>query len=290
MIVRLAILLLLMGLGIAQAQAAEYIGEKECFACHKNQKRSYMGNKHGFTFENNARGDLQARGCESCHGPGSEHAKVVGEDGYKGPMMIENFKSAEATKQCVACHQGSARIHWAGSQHEASGVTCTNCHKMHTNEPMVNVSVCGTCHAQQRAQVQRSAHMPVREGAMSCMSCHNPHGGTGPSGLKRASINEVCYECHTEKRGPMLREHAPVRENCVNCHDPHGNSNPTMLKMRPPYLCQSCHAINFHPANLYDGSSSGLAGSDRRLIGKGCVNCHSQIHGSNHPSGQHFQR
>ena len=42
--------------------------------------------------------------------------------------------------------------------------------------------------------------------------------------LKAASVNEQCYTCHTEKRGPFLWEHAPVRESCLNCHTPHGSN------------------------------------------------------------------
>ena len=40
-------------------------------------------------------------------------------------------------------------------------------------------------------------------------------------------------------------------------------------------------------------SSENLAGGlapDTRLVNRGCVNCHSQIHGSNHPSGARFHR
>ena len=33
--------------------------------------------------------------------------------------------------------------------------------------------------------------------------------------IKADSVNELCYTCHTEKRGPFLFEHAPVREDCV---------------------------------------------------------------------------
>ena len=32
--------------------------------------------------------------------------------------------------------------------------------------------------------------------------------------LKEASVNDNCYKCHAEKRGPFLWEHPPVRENC----------------------------------------------------------------------------
>lgn len=127
---------------------------------------------------------------------------------------------------------------------------------------------------------------------MSCMSCHNPHGSSGPSMLKNASINDTCYSCHAEKRGPFLWEHAPVRENCMNCHEPHGSNHANLLRMKAPYLCQQqCHTPRFHPTNAYNGNNI-VGGTSKSVIvlGKNCLNCHSQVHGSNHPSGAVLQR
>ena len=71
----------------------------------------------------------------------------------------------------------------------------------------------------------RTSHHPVREGKMGCASCHNPHDGNRPKMIKADSVNELCYTCHAEKRGPFLFEHAPVREDCVSCHEPHGTNH-----------------------------------------------------------------
>jgi len=38
----------------------------------------------------------------------------------------------------------------------------------------------------------------------------------------------------------------------------------------------------------YDGTQ--LAAASNRVVGRSCVNCHSQIHGSNHPAGDKFLR
>ena len=84
-------------------------------------------------------------------------------------------------------------------------------------------------------------------------------------------------------------EHAPVRENCTTCHDPHGSSNDRMLAVRLPMLCQRCHIATRHPATIYDNNAITVNKSNR-MFGRSCVNCHSNIHGSNHPSGQFFMR
>jgi DmsE family decaheme c-type cytochrome len=127
---------------------------------------------------------------------------------------------------------------------------------------------------------------------MSCASCHNPHGSLAPNLLIKASLNETCYICHQEKRGPMLWEHAPVREDCSICHDSHGSNHLSMLKLKPPYLCQTCHSNVFHPSTLFDATElpGGAGTAQRDILGKACLNCHSRIHGSNHPSGTRFTR
>jgi predicted CXXCH cytochrome family protein len=68
--------------------------------------------------------------------------------------------------------------------------------------------------------------------------------------MAKASINDTCYQCHAEKRGPFLFEHAPVRENCLNCHTPHGSNQNTLLVAPIPFLCQQCHSNFLHPNNL----------------------------------------
>jgi DmsE family decaheme c-type cytochrome len=131
--------------------------------------------------------------------------------------------------------------------------------------------------------------MPVREGKMECSSCHNPHGSTNVRLLKIGNwVNEICVSCHTEKRGPYIWDHAPAREACSTCHDPHGSNQERMLVAKMPMLCQRCHVATRHPSSIYDGSD--LNSRSNRLIGRSCVNCHSQIHGSNSPAGHTFLR
>jgi DmsE family decaheme c-type cytochrome len=102
------------------------------------------------------------------------------------------------------------------------------------------------------------------------------------------TINETCTSCHAEKRGPFLHDHAAGRESCASCHDPHGSTNDRMLVAKDPMLCQRCHVSSRHPATIYDGTQ--IAAASNRVVGRSCVNCHSQIHGSNHPAGEKFLR
>ena len=283
----------------AGAQQASYVGQQTCVACHAQENANWAHTVHAKVFELNPRNQLQMQGCEACHGPGSVHVQNPAE-----PLSIIRFSRrstlpiSEQNGVCLTCHRGGQRIFWASSTHESHDIACADCHN-----PMANFSLrglqartsinetCFQCHKTQRAEFSRRSHMPLLEGRIACVDCHNPHGSTTEPLLKADSVNEVCFTCHAEKRGPFLFEHAPVRENCVNCHTPHGSNHEKLLVTARPLLCQQCHAQNGHPAQLMTrGTMANGRSPDVRLLSRSCSNCHSQIHGSNHPSGAKFER
>jgi DmsE family decaheme c-type cytochrome len=202
----------------------------------------------------------------------------------------------EANEVCLSCHTHDAHTQWKGSMHDARNLSCITCHSVHDSKSeraqlkaATITATCAVCHRTEAAKLQRVGHMPVREGKMECTSCHNPHGSTNVRMLRVGNwINESCVSCHAEKRGPFLWDHAPVREACNTCHDPHGSNNDRMLVAKLPMLCQRCHIGTRHPSTIYDATQ--LAARSNRLIGRGCVNCHAQIHGSNSPTGNAFLR
>jgi DmsE family decaheme c-type cytochrome len=132
----------------------------------------------------------------------------------------------------------------------------------------------------------------VRFGKISCSDCHNPHGSTATAMVNKPTVNQTCFTCHAEKRGPYLWEHAPVAEDCTLCHHPHGSVYQMRLKKNPPLLCQQCHSSSGHPSVARTGAAlpGGSAGGSAFLLAGSCLNCHSQVHGSNHPSGAKLMR
>lgn len=263
-----------------------------CLDCHEDYIKSFARTKHA-RFYKKALGKSLIQSCESCHGPMSAHATEADFD--KKQSTTVSFKTITPQQKnqiCQQCHEKQTTLHWRGSAHEMANVSCDKCHYVMTRKSKRRLSInedskkaCFACHADKRARMLRSAHMPLREGKMDCASCHNPHGSLAPNLLIEATLNETCYLCHQEKRGPMLWEHAPVREDCSSCHDSHGSNHLSMLKLKQPYLCQTCHSNTRHPSSLFDRGST-----PRDLLGKACLNCHSRIHGSNHPSGTRFTR
>lgn len=278
-------------------------GDAKCTRCHDEYETypvlSIGKTRHGVT------ADGRTPTCTSCHGDSIAH--LENQEGLENrPEVDRNFKKGTNTpvevlnEGCMSCHQGGNRMHWAGSQHANSDVACSSCHQVHTQHDMVRDKktqgeVCFACHKDQRAEIARASHHPIPEGKVACSDCHNPHGASGPTLLKSNTVVETCTGCHAEKRGPFLWEHPPGADNCTNCHTPHGSNHTPLLKSRTPFLCQQCHAANHHPSNIYDGSKipaseGGTASPAQQLLLRNCLNCHTQIHGSNHPSGPRFTR
>jgi DmsE family decaheme c-type cytochrome len=273
-------------------------GADTCLACHGDP--SVIGifrTKHARP--NDPRGPFGHGGlqCEACHGPGGAHVKAQG--GPLAGMVDFGTKAlAPAAKQnamCLGCHQSNAAHDWASSAHAARDIACASCHTLHAAQDPVRsavtqIEVCTGCHQAQHTDLFKPSHHPLREGKMACTSCHAPHGSTAPAQLVKNTVNETCTTCHAEYRGPFLWEHQPVTEDCGNCHTPHGSVQPSLLKVRAPFLCQQCHEGAGHPsiANTPQGLLSGTPSP--YLLAGGCINCHSQVHGSNHPSGRTFMR
>lgn len=294
-----------LAVSIASAQTeAVYVGEKVCTTCHSLENKHFSETVHAKVFRQNPKTADEKQVCEACHGPGSLHQKnPTDKNNLVGFTKRWGTPIEKQNAQCQTCHKGGSQLHWPGSIHSSNQVGCADCHNpMEKNSPsglLTKASVnetCASCHQQQRAEFNKRSHMPLPEGKISCVDCHNPHGSATKPLLKTESVNTTCYNCHAEKRGPFLWEHAPVRENCTNCHAVHGSNHDKLLVTARPALCQQCHNLSVgHSGAFFRGDQTAAAGqiggaSSQRLPGRACQNCHTQIHGSNHPAGARFQR
>ena len=265
-----------------------YVGSQVCAGCHAGVIAAFGDTLMG-RIGKTQKGKFE---CENCHGPGSAHVKAGGGRGVGGIISFRPNDPTRTPEQnnaiCLGCHEKGDRTYWSGSTHETRGLSCTNCHTVMKNvsrksqlKNAFEPDVCFQCHKDRRAQMYRTSHMPLREGKITCSNCHNPHGSFTEALLRQNSINDNCYSCHAEKRGPFLFEHAPVRENCANCHDPHGSINEYLLKIPRQRLCAECHGFGH-------GLTSGPLAV--QSISRSCQNCHTQVHGTNSPSGPLLHR
>lgn len=298
--------------GKAMGPATEALkGDAICTRCHDESDLkpvlSIYQTRHG------VQADGRAPKCQSCHGDSDAHVKnTAGTSTRPAPDVLfgarsskfSSFKRSPAEAQnasCLTCHEKSAaRTHWAGSAHQSNDVACVSCHEIHAAHDKVRgkktqPATCFTCHKEQRAESHKISHHAIGEGKVACSDCHNPHGSAGAKSLKKNTVNETCYTCHAEKRGPFLWEHQPVTEDCGACHTPHGSNITPLLKSRAPFLCSECHDGPHNSKVPVAANAAGFQGGltsvpSENYTGRACQNCHSMVHGSNHPAGALLHR
>ena len=100
------------------APNADAVGAKTCVACHAQENMQASHSLHVASFRAGAATSGPQAACESCHGPGSEHAKNPTAPG----SIIAFTHDAKTSPQvqagvCLSCHAGGARQHWIGSIH-----------------------------------------------------------------------------------------------------------------------------------------------------------------------------
>jgi DmsE family decaheme c-type cytochrome len=287
-----------------ETQPYSEAGADTCLGCHNSPDMAVIfSTAHGQRADpDSPMANLQ---CEACHGPAGLHSGRRQTRANHAPVVAfgpdADTLPEDQVAACTGCHTRDVGLAWSGSVHERNETLCSACHQVHAaRDPMLTPAtqnnLCFDCHREQRAaSMKPSAHPlrtedPVRIAAMACSDCHNPHGSGSFAGLVRDTTNQVCFECHAEFRGPLLFEHAPVSEDCSLCHDPHGSIHPPMLSQRPPLLCQSCHSQSGHPSVSFTDQSLAGGTPSSMILQRSCLNCHTQVHGSNHPSGAVLMR
>jgi len=271
---------------------AVMVGDETCMGCHEEIGDNFSKTLHGTLAESQS--GVAGIACESCHGPGSVHAEETDPEKIVNPAKGDQFGSTT----CLGCHKTEEFDDWTFAHHNTADVNCSSCHTIHADyRPLSrdNIQeVCYGCHTDVRAAAFMPSHHPVREGNISCLDCHNPHGGQAALTMENTG-RELCLSCHPEKEGPFVYEHAPVNEDCMICHTPHGSVADNLLVQTEPTLCLNCHAMHFHATiEGWDGNFSvplaperaGFSTPDgwkKGMLTK-CTQCHSEIHGTDLPS------
>jgi DmsE family decaheme c-type cytochrome len=242
--------------------ASEAVGAEECETCHED----VLGHAPAPSYHAE---------CEACHGPGDLHTDSEEVADIRFPSNAD----------CESCHDTAHRtlLEWTMSEHNRSGVYCSDCHATHGREPWhlrqpgaVALAVaphaggvtrmCSSCHPEVAARFDLPSHHPLREGMLGCTDCHAPHGERR---VALGAATEQCTRCHQDYAGPWIYEHGPVTEDCGYCHAPHGTSSRALLETNEPGVCIGCHTL----------AESGAV-HDPFAFATRCSDCHSAVHGS----------
>ena len=202
-------------------------------------------------------------GSETCAGC---HAKQAEEFKHSSHVRID--VPGAKVSGCETCHGPGSKHAEAGGGRGVGGII----------NPRKDPSACFTCHLDKKAEFRLTFHHPVLEGKMGCADCHSAHGAeVRPwSATTMQDINEACYKCHKDQRGPFVWEHEALREGCATCHKVHGSINDKMLSIRDSNLCLRCHAqVGLPTVGKRSHASYWPSGT--------CFSggCHTAVHGSN---------
>ena len=271
---------------LAAPMAIAAQGNSPCADCHEDVFETMHENTHLRIQPFEVQG--RTTGCQGCHGDATAHMEQGGD-----PSLITTYEDkAEWNDTCLGCHSRKGQSEWHVSTHAMEGLACLDCHGSHERgKPLAS---CETCHAGAVAQFRLPSRHPVREGLMSCNSCHDSHAATEAKLKTKQRMNDLCFDCHPSKEGPFIFEHEPVVEDCAICHTPHGSVADNLLVANEPMVCLQCHEFHFHTG--YKGADEradvggteyespwGAEGFNRGFTTK-CTECHSQIHGTDLPS------
>ncbi len=278
---------------------ADYVGTAKCLsACHFHDKvkRDFEGSTMGAQLSKKA--GMPIVDCESCHGPGSlaiegltpEKVEQDSKEGkqtackYETLIDYKHIPAQALSLICLKCHSQNASFNlhnWNSGMHAINDVSCSDCHKVHIGvdlkvKPRETVEMCTNCHEDVRAEFLLTSRHPLAEKKVFCTDCHDAHGTSNDKSLRKSTIKETCTQCHAEKSGPFIFEHADNSEECSNCHSPHGSVNNYLLNAKIPFLCLQCH----------EGHRTGVTSTieSKGAYYTNCNDCHSQIHGTDIPS------
>jgi tetratricopeptide (TPR) repeat protein len=148
--------------------------------------------------------------CERCHGPGAAHVN--------GGAIVNPAKLTPARRDdiCMQCHlEGKAAIERTGH----------HVYEFRPGDPLsdyvryfvlVNAQGPGLGAVSQVEALTQSQCKKKSGGAMSCMSCHNPH--QSPTAEDRVAFYRgKCLACHAAAFGTT---HHPDHPDCIACHMP----------------------------------------------------------------------
>jgi DmsE family decaheme c-type cytochrome len=203
-------------------------GSELCLSCHAkvDAHASYRGGIH-------RRGEVA--NCLTCH-------SIHGADRRERALLAEPPDAL-----CARCHEpqsASFRAKPFGHRLGCGGMSCVSCHEPHrlasagtTKSTRGAEAPCLSCHAEKRGPF---VFPHVTNVAGDCLACHEPHGSSNPKRLKRASVQQLCIECHSPITPGLLGSQPPAFHDlrspryreCTVCHTAvHGsNRAPNLLK------------------------------------------------------------
>jgi len=217
--------------------------------------------------------------CSTCH---FIHAKTRGNKLLRGfaessaPEDVAKAIYTDRRQFCKGCHGENLSKKTPHKGKEGDKKTCSFCHAVEPKEgeeiefTKNPVELCDFCHAATKGghfllvnpfadpnltEEVAKANLPKYDGDYTCVSCHNPHGGTGIDKFLRKGFVDLalksgrvrphflgafCEACHTVK--PTIAKGAPGAQPL---------SEIPLRSEDPNVLCNRCHESGLSKANAH---------------------------------------
>ncbi len=199
--------------------------------------------------------------CENCHGPGSEHANSGGT-----PYAIS---VATGTGACSQCHDEP-------SHHVKTAEWNNSMHAVTTTDPAGNATCVG-CHTSNgfMGRMTGATNVSTAYNAITCQTCHEPHGQTAPSTAAHLIRTDVPVKLAD---GTVVSD-AGEGALCMNCHQARVSAQ--------TYVATTAGSAHFGPhegpqADMLEGTNGYTYGqiipsSAHSFVAPNtCVACHMQ--------------
>ncbi|MBV8096038.1 MAG: tetratricopeptide repeat protein, partial [Acetobacteraceae bacterium] len=133
--------------------------------------------------------------CEACHGPGRAHAESGGKAAIQNPKRLT---AVQINLLCGSCHRQASDLDDEMDWSNAWNVR---------HEP---------------SYLHRAACFRNSNGALSCITCHNPHE---PLKTAASFYDARCVSCHAQ----VVHTVAIASRSCVECHMPQVATGPNLM-------------------------------------------------------------
>jgi hypothetical protein len=198
--------------------------ETECMTCHNALPKQFPGSENKYVSV------PQGIDCERCHGPGSLHVqeKLAGkivDTKLKADYSIVNPRRLSMPLQmsiCQRCHTQGNAVLKPGKDFFSFRPGMLLSDVMSVFLPRYEGDQSQFTMASHPDRMMQSACFKESNGAMTCISCHNPHKSIEITPSDH--FNSKCQSCHTNAKKNLCtapeNQRKAVKNNCVSCHMP----------------------------------------------------------------------
>lgn len=237
---------------------------KACYDCHKKSQTEFSSHKI-------VHDPVKKVQCESCH---KRH-------GFANQLILVD----NTAQLCYSCHPGVKEKFTSGTIHyPVDKGFCWDCHDPHSSdkkglirkgpEGADDPSGCLPCHSGTVPAVGKSQFKHAPFESLACISCHDPHSGSGAALLIEDPI-VLCGKCHNPTDKKVQKAHEgkfTTGTSCVACHTGHSSNLKGLISSHAhtPYAegsCDACHSV--------PGADGKVTFAEGVTAGNVCANCHA---------------